>query len=604
MPKATLTRQSLRSRFGRRLLLLFIVCALLPMVALAVLSFGTVTRQLREGSLGRLEHTGRALAAVITERLRFVAGDLAQVSRTTPCRLSSIDRDGPACDGSLLYGLVALSFVPDSGGLLEFFGRMERAPELDSFEDQQLQGRESVVLVRTVQGQPTVYLARRLEAGARSGVLIGEVYSEYLWGTPEQNPLIPTMQLHVLDNSNQVMFQSAPGEAQLPAPVRKRLRRAESGTFEWTLGDVPYLAAFAPVGPPSGIVNPGWSLVVSEDRDAVEAPMVQFRRTFPFVALLSLAVALMLSLSQLRRHLAPLRALQEGTRRLADQQFDQPVTVSSRDEFADLADSFNTMAAKIARHFDTLVTTAQIDQAVLSSVDTIRIVGTVLSRMPSVCSCDMVGVTLVDTGGDHWATTYTPDPGPPARTKEHPVQLTTAEAEQLRSESEGFTLRDEVVPEYLAPLANLGVRSFTVLPLVYQGELLGAITLAGEKGVGQGDEELMQAKRVAGQIALALTNARMVEQIRLLAFHDTLTGLPNRVSFRRRLDEELERSRGKMAASRSAFSTSIISTGSTTPWATTSATGWCRKWRIGSRPAAGTPCPEPKSRASAATSSP
>jgi diguanylate cyclase (GGDEF)-like protein len=48
---------------------------------------------------------------------------------------------------------------------------------------------------------------------------------------------------------------------------------------------------------------------------------------------------------------------------------------------------------------------------------------------------------------------------------------------------------------------------------------------------------------VAGQIGLALTNARMVEQIRLLAFHDTLTGLPNRVSFRRRLDEELERSR-------------------------------------------------------------
>src|SRR4030095_3380195 len=85
VPRAALTRYSLRSRFGRRLLLLFILCSLIPMAALAVLSFGTVTRQLRQASLGRLEHTGRALASEITERLRFLQGDLGQVTRSTPC---------------------------------------------------------------------------------------------------------------------------------------------------------------------------------------------------------------------------------------------------------------------------------------------------------------------------------------------------------------------------------------------------------------------------------------------------------------------------------------------------------------------------------------
>ena len=84
MPSPSLTRSLLRSRFGRRLLLLFLVCSLLPMTALAVLSFGTVTRQLREGSLGRLEHTSRGLGAVIGERLHFLDGDLSQVTSAPP----------------------------------------------------------------------------------------------------------------------------------------------------------------------------------------------------------------------------------------------------------------------------------------------------------------------------------------------------------------------------------------------------------------------------------------------------------------------------------------------------------------------------------------
>ncbi|HEU5153936.1 MAG TPA: EAL domain-containing protein [Gemmatimonadales bacterium] len=543
MPRTALTRYSLRSRFGRRLLLLFILCSLIPMAALAVLSFGTVTRQLRQASLDRLEHTGRALASEITERLRFLQGDLAQVTRSTPCSVSAIYRDGPACDGSLLYGLVALAFLPDTGAAIQFFGEMEWAPNLGALERQDLETGRAVVLARTIDNRPTIYLARRLEAKpGHSGLLIGEVFSDYLWGAPERNPLIPTMQLHVIDEANQMLFASIPGAARLPEPVRHKLGGAKSGTFEWELGDVPYLAAYAPIAQPPGIANLDWILVLSEDRAAVEAPMAQFSRTFPFVALISLGVAFLLSLSQLQRNLAPLRALQEGTRRLANQEFDQPVTVSSHDEFAELADSFNAMSAKIARQFDALVTTAEIDQAVLSAVDTNRIVRTVLDRMRSIYRCDMVGVMLVDPTNADSVTTYTED-GNPSGPEGHVTLLSRDDAKRLREEAEGFTLEDGPVPGYLTPLTGRGARTLVVMPLVYQGELLGAIALGGGDTIGGGEEELMQAKRVAGQVALGLANARMIDQIRFLAFYDSLTGLPNRVSFKRRLVEELERSR-------------------------------------------------------------
>ena len=80
-----------------------------------------------------------------------------------------------------------------------------------------------------------------------------------------------------------------------------------------------------------------------------------------------------------------------------------------------------------------------------------------------------------------------------------------------------------------------------ILPLIYQGELLGAIALGAFRSARPDEDELMQAERVAGQVVLALANARMVDQIRFLAYFDSLTGLPNRVSFKRKLTEELER---------------------------------------------------------------
>ena len=143
--------------------------------------------------------------------------------------MSAIDRDGPACDGSLLYGLAALAFLPDTGARNQFFGEMERAPDLGALERQDLETGRAVVLARTIDNRPTIYLARRLEAKpGHGGLLIGEVFSDYLWGAPERNPLIPTMQLHVVDEANQMLFGSIPGAARLPEPVRHKLGGAKS----------------------------------------------------------------------------------------------------------------------------------------------------------------------------------------------------------------------------------------------------------------------------------------------------------------------------------------------------------------------------------------
>ena len=171
-----------------------------------------------------------------------------------------------------------------------------------------------------------------------NGTLVAQVDPAYLWGALDQGALVPSMQFHVANAASRVISERSGTQS---IPVQHHRRPAVS---TGTSAASRIFAAFAPFMDGDRVATPPWTLVVSEARSAVVAPMDDFRRSFPLAVALALGAAVFLSLSQLRRNLAPLDALYSGTRRLAEGQFDQPVVVTSRDEFAEVAASFNAMS--------------------------------------------------------------------------------------------------------------------------------------------------------------------------------------------------------------------------------------------------------------------
>jgi transcriptional regulator with GAF, ATPase, and Fis domain len=75
------------------------------------------------------------------------------------------------------------------------------------------------------------------------------------------------------------------------------------------------------------------------------------------------------------------------------------VKVTSGDEFEELATSFNNMAKQLGRQFNALTTMAEIDRAILSALDTERIVRTVFNSMRQFLPYDSLSVTLLDPKG-------------------------------------------------------------------------------------------------------------------------------------------------------------------------------------------------------------
>src|SRR5918998_1352044 len=190
----TLPSTPLRSRFGRRLLALFVGCAFVPMAVLAVLSYRHVKQQLYRQSENRLQQANLALGQAIFDRLLLLDATLKSIPpqailqllvskqkppapRPLPAppklgnqtqtgnldgrvamggivldRPKAASRPAPsraeliAASQALIAGLdllarqrfEAVEFVGDDGKRMEIFGRLERRPKLTSRDSSDL----------------------------------------------------------------------------------------------------------------------------------------------------------------------------------------------------------------------------------------------------------------------------------------------------------------------------------------------------------------------------------------------------------------------------------------------------------------------------------
>jgi len=178
----------------------------------------------------------------------------------------------------------------------------------------------------------------------------------------------------VLDADHRVIACSLPGEVFLPASASREMRLSVSGSLEWVHADQEYLGSYWTLFTRPIFFNPEWVVLLSEPKDHVLAPVANFRTLFPLVIASSLFLVLLLSISQIRRRMVPLEKLQQGTRRVANREFDVEVEIDSDDEFQELASSFNAMAKRLNDHFVSLATMIDIDRAILSAIETKSIV--------------------------------------------------------------------------------------------------------------------------------------------------------------------------------------------------------------------------------------
>ena len=514
----------LHSKLARRIFWLFVLCALVPITVLALVSLRNVSAQLKEQSLRELHQVSRDEAMSIYERLSFLEANLRLAafslrdasggSAQTPSTVSSAPFSG------LANRFDGLEVVMPDGQYRNLFGNPPR--QFTFTEEQQRSLRSGRNILSTIpcdKLDSCILLGQALNKDAPAeGILVGEIHSSYLWDSQD---LPEAMTLCVLDPAGRQLFCSGGAPDRFPFQVTHSF----SGQFEWQGNGHDYLASFWNLPLQSSFSASHWTIITSEAKPDVLAPLLRFRNSFLLVFLLALWIVLLLSLVQIRRNLVPLGKLKEGTRGILHGDFQTRVAINSGDEFEELAVSFNSMAVRIEKQLKTLKVVDEIDRAILSAWDPARIIGKVCSRLRDLLPHDLICVNLFDNNGSSTVLSqvFSPDYESPEHSES--IHLTPQEVSALWDRRDVSVLENcERPPWYLKQLRARGMRHFLIVPVSSDKGASAVFILGHAVAPVWTEEDKEQARHLTAQIAVAFSNSQLLTELEQIQW-GTLTAL-------------------------------------------------------------------------------
>lgn len=496
------TSAFIRSKLAHRIVLLFISCALFPLAILGVVSFYEVSSQLREDGEKQIVRASKSQGMAIYERLELLDSDLQVLS-------SQVREHRSLATAQVAQGHFKGFAVFDADGSRKTqWGEQVNFPQLASLERQHLLDGNPLLQTSSEDGAAYVSLVRLVDAGQpKSPILVGILDPDYVWATKS---LPPDLDFCVLSNSRVVLFCSddtvRAGASAFP------IRSTASGVYQWKNNASRYDTSYWKLLVKPKFFADSWAIAVSREHARALAPMLRFRKTFPLIMLLSLWIVLLASMIQIRRTLGPLEKLQEGTGKIAARQFDSRVEVSSGDEFEGLATAFNAMATQLGTQFQTLETIREIDQAIFSSLDREAIVDGVLTRMPGLFPGDAFGIcTLSEPQSTAWARFLLVET---KQLQTEDISIGTIEWVQLHKNPLYSTFAaGDLIPAYLAPLQQAGMRSFVVLPVRVDNLLQSVLVCAHRSEQAPAFEQLQEACQIVDQLAIAFSHVRLIRKL-------------------------------------------------------------------------------------------
>jgi diguanylate cyclase (GGDEF)-like protein len=373
-------------------------------------------------------------------------------------------------------------------------------------------------------------------------LVIAELDAEWLARGARQALTVPQAAYCLLNSDEVVIVCSAPDGSPIPRALPSGLAHSALGDFRWRSNGDEYLASYWSLFLKSNFHEDSWLVVLSEPSRLVFAPLDRFRAIFLSVILLTILVVTLLSVGQIRKLLVPLEALMLGTQRISNREFDVDVSVESGDEFEELASSLNSMSGRLRKQFSALDRMIEIDRLILSAMNAEGIAAPIFERIGGLYTSDYVALLLMETETAESITSFLSDSDRDRWTRSEMKVLSQEDIDRLRDRDENSPIAIETdTPHYLEPLAKAGMVQAIALPLWINRELAGLLIL-GQRVVGtHKGENLAYARQLADQAAVALSNVRRIEENRILAYYDSLTGLPNRLLFMEHLRQSLRR---------------------------------------------------------------
>ncbi|GMR17048.1 MAG: hypothetical protein BMS9Abin32_101 [Gammaproteobacteria bacterium] len=517
---------------GRRILSLFLLAGLVPVIFTAYLSYSEVNRGLKQDAFAKLREHARAYGDEVLARLDR-ADRKAQ-------EIAAVVRDLGAAElqqRAYLTGDFAAiwSLAPDGLPATVLYGEVPASAVLPADSARLAQGGAQLLPVFAAAGPQFVLLRAAAGRATGAGVLAFLLEPDTIWGKLANLPYqtsycaftVAGRQLHCMRDSGAGMPESAGAPANLE---RDRV-------LEWRAGENLHYAAMWRLSL-AGLNGDGdINIVASQPRSYALRSSTDLQRIFlPALGLVALLVAA-LSFNLISESLLPLRRLIVAARRFAGGKLSTRVRLRTGDEFETLADSFNQMAVRLQRQIGMLKAMSNIDRLILSGADFEAVSEDVIRYLLELAECDAAAVIARDPDSPAWAKMISW--GDNEFTHERIALPQELGFDWCQPRQVNLHAVDATVAPYKSRFEAYDRQYVVMIPVVQGNDLKGILLLASQSKFDLQQGGLTRATDLAGRLAVALTSVEREEVLYRQAHYDELTGLPNRQLLKDRLEQQL-----------------------------------------------------------------
>lgn len=505
----------LQSKVARRFFFIFLLCAVIPISLLAILSFHQVSNQLKVQSQERLHQLCKALGSAIYERLLIIETEIELMRENLSINEFS--------DPVLNYDLDRLEdkflgvYLLSENQRYIFYGLEEKSLELTSGEAESIKEGKPILFSRPANDSARIFMGIKADnINYLESYIVTEINSLYLWYLSYEDVLPPETEFCVLDDEDRFLFTTQKSVDRFPESSVFRVGNPALGQFVWESEEEEYLASYRDLFLIGRFSSPTWTIVLSELKSHVYAPMAFFKRTFPLLILISFWIVLLLSFVHIRKSLVPLEKIKDGAEKITNKDFSTRVIINSKDEFQEVADTFNAMAGQLGRLFNSVKAASEIQRAILSSLKVDDIVERLLKGITHIQSCDRAGVILFESKSEIKTKTFIYN-GNNGLMKEimQGVRVSPEEIRTLKEKGDSYFVEcsPELAPKYLSPLIREGTRYFHIYPIFLKGIIKGIITLSYAAHPDLSKDDISQLKQFSELMGVALSNADLLKEL-------------------------------------------------------------------------------------------